>query len=73
MPDSADSYKKELARIRELARRQEKNVVSVRVSPDALEVWKSLGRGYTGIMAALLEYTALRKPEWITQALDREK
>jgi uncharacterized protein (DUF4415 family) len=39
-------------------RRNRKRAVTVRLLPDCLEKYKSLGKGYTGIMADVLNYAA---------------
>jgi uncharacterized protein (DUF4415 family) len=44
-----------------------KPVIALRISPETLAKFKSLGRGYTGIMADVLEYAA-NNPELITKA-----
>lgn len=48
------------AKARELRRTQRKikPAVTIRLSPDCLETYKGLGKGYTGIMADVLEYVA---------------
>jgi uncharacterized protein (DUF4415 family) len=33
-------------------------VVSIRVKPETLEKYKTLGRGYSGVMADVLNYVA---------------
>ena len=51
------------------ARRQKKMkpVVALRVEPEALKKYKSLGTGYTGIMADVLNYVA-NNPEILSRA-----
>jgi len=39
-------------------RRNPSPVVALRVRPDTLSKYKALGRGYTGIMADVLNYVA---------------
>jgi uncharacterized protein (DUF4415 family) len=60
--DSPKSTPEALAEFAALARahrqRKAKPVVSLRVEPEALEKYKSLGNGYTGIMADVLNYVA---------------
>jgi N-acetylglutamate synthase-like GNAT family acetyltransferase/uncharacterized protein (DUF4415 family) len=46
------------AQARELRKRKASPVVSIRVKPEALEKYKALGRGYSGIMADVLNYVA---------------
>lgn len=35
-----------------------KQIVTIRLSPETLKIYKSLGKGYTGMMADILEYAA---------------
>ena len=59
-PSSPEALAEFAAMAREL-RRNKRNpspVVALRVKPDALAKYKSLGRGYTGIMADVLDYVA---------------
>lgn len=44
-----------------------KPAVTIRLDPDCLEIYKSLGRGYTGIMADVLAYAAAH-PEVLNQS-----
>jgi uncharacterized protein (DUF4415 family) len=48
------------AKAREIrkARKQTRPAVTIRVNSDCLEKYKSLGKGYTGIMADVLDYAA---------------
>jgi uncharacterized protein (DUF4415 family) len=48
------------ARARELRRRMKrtKPAVTIRIPPECLEKYQSLGKGYTGIMADVLNYAA---------------
>jgi hypothetical protein len=46
-----------------------KRMFSLRLPCATIAWWKSLGKGYTGIMARLLE-EAEKHPEWITQAMN---
>jgi len=63
-PDCPPSTPEALAEFAAMARELRKNnrnpspVVALRVKPDALLKYKSLGRGYTGIMADVLNYVA---------------
>ena len=63
-PDCPPSTPEALAEFAAMAREVRKNrrnpssVVAVRVKPDVLEKYKSLGRGYTSIMADVLDYVA---------------
>jgi len=51
------------------ARRKKKvkPMVALRVEPETLEKYKSLGNGYTGIMADVLNYVA-NNPEILSMA-----
>ena len=63
-PDCPSSSPEALAEFAAMARELRKNnrnpspVVALRVKPDALSKYKSLGRRYTGIMADVLNYVA---------------
>lgn len=48
-------------------RRNRKRAVTIRLVPDCLEKYKSLGSGYTGIMADVLNYVA-DNPELLSKA-----
>jgi uncharacterized protein (DUF4415 family) len=56
------------AKARELRRRmtRTKPAVTIRVTPDCLEKYQSLGKGYTGIMADVLSYVA-NNPEILSK------
>jgi uncharacterized protein (DUF4415 family) len=47
-------------------RARKKQAVTIRLGPDCLEKYKSLGKGYTGIMADVLNYVA-DNPEILTK------
>ena len=63
-PDCPPSTPEALAEFAAMARELRKNkrnpspVVALRVKPDALSKYKSLGKGYTGIMADVLNFVA---------------
>jgi uncharacterized protein (DUF4415 family) len=59
-PSSPDALAEFAAMARELRknRRNPSPVVALRVKPDVLTKYKALGRGYTGIMADVLDYVA---------------
>ena len=63
-PECPSSTPEALAEFAIMARELRRNrrnpspVVALRIKPDALEKYKSLGRGYTGIMADVLDYVA---------------
>ena len=60
--DCPESTPEALAEFAALARarrqRKTKPMVALRLEPEALEKYKSLGNGYTGIMADVLNYVA---------------
>jgi len=49
-------------------RKAKKPVVTIRVSSTCLSKYKALGKGYTGIMADVLDYVA-NNPEILAKAL----
>lgn len=49
-------------------RKQQKQMFSLRLQKSTINWWKSLGSGYTGIMARLLD-KAREHPEWIKTCL----
>jgi uncharacterized protein (DUF4415 family) len=57
-PSSPQALAEFAAQARELRKRKAAPVVSIRVKPETLEKYKSLGRGYSGIMADVLNYAA---------------
>jgi len=72
-PDCPISTPKALAEFAAMARdvrkkrRKPSPVVALRVKPDVLSKYKALGRGYTGIMADVLNYVA-DNPEILSKA-----
>ncbi|MDR3123738.1 MAG: BrnA antitoxin family protein [Treponema sp.] len=61
-PESTPEALKEFARLAaERNRRKKKKSVTIRMAPDVLESYKTMGDGYTGIMADVLKY-ALDNP-----------
>jgi len=56
-----------MARELRRTRRNPSPVVALRVKPDALSKYKSLGKGYTGIMADVLNYVA-ENPDILSMA-----
>jgi uncharacterized protein (DUF4415 family) len=68
--DCPESTPEALAEFAALARarrqRKVKPMVALRVEPEALEKYKSLGSGYTGIMADVLNYVA-NNPEILSK------
>ncbi|MDR0877542.1 MAG: BrnA antitoxin family protein [Treponema sp.] len=43
-----------------------KPVIALRITPETLAKFKSLGKGYTGVMASVLDYAA-NNPEMIAK------
>ncbi len=72
-PDCPPSSPEALAEFAAMARELRKNkrnpspVVALRVKPDVLSKYKALGKGYTGIMADVLNYVA-DNPEILSRA-----
>jgi len=72
-PDCPPSTPEALAEFAAMARELRKNqrnpspVVALRVKPDVLSKYKSLGKGYTSIMADVLNYVA-ENPEILAKA-----
>jgi uncharacterized protein (DUF4415 family) len=67
-PESTPEALKEFAHLAaERNRRKKKRSVTIRVAPDVLESYKTMGDGYTGIMADVLKY-ALDNPGILTAA-----
>jgi uncharacterized protein (DUF4415 family) len=64
-PEALDEF---AAMAREL-RKNKKNVkpvIALRITPETLAKFKSLGKGYTGIMAGVLDYAA-KNPEMLAK------
>ena len=57
-----------MARELRISRRNPSPVVALRVKPEVLSKYKALGRGYTSIMADVLNYAA-ENPEILSKAL----
>ena len=67
-PESTPEALKEFAMQRaELNRQRRRKAVTIRVIPDCLSKYKALGKGYTGIMADVLNYVA-DNPEILAKA-----
>jgi uncharacterized protein (DUF4415 family) len=67
-PPSSPEALKEFAHLAaERNRRKKKQSVTIRVAPDILESYKTMGSGYTGIMADVLKY-AVNNPDILTEA-----
>jgi uncharacterized protein (DUF4415 family) len=52
----------------EARKRNVKHTVGLRLSQKTIEQYKALGKGYTGVMASVLEYV-IQKPELLKKAL----
>jgi uncharacterized protein (DUF4415 family) len=66
-PPSSLEALKEFAELRAAQRREKKRpTVTLRITPDILEQYKALGKGYTGIMADVLGY-AVNNPEILSK------
>ena len=67
--DSPVYTSKQLSYLYSEARKlNKKQTVGIRLSRNTLEQYKGFGKGYTGIMAAVLDY-AIRHPDMIKKAL----
>ena len=68
-PKSTPEALKEFAMQRaELNKRKIKQSVTIRISPDVLESYKTMGSGYTGVMADVLKY-AVENPKILSEAI----
>ena len=52
----------------ESKKRNKKQTVGIRLNQKTIEQYKGLGKGYTGVMAAVLDY-AINHPEVLRKAL----
>ena len=67
-PESTPETLKEFARARSERRKKEsKQVVAVRLEPEVVDRYKSLGKGYTSVMADVLDYVS-EHPEILYRA-----
>ena len=72
-PECPPSAPEALAEFAAMARERKKNernplpIVALRIQPDVLDQYKSLGRGYSGIMADVLKY-AVDNPSILANA-----
>jgi uncharacterized protein (DUF4415 family) len=67
-PASTPEALKEFAMQRAAKNRDKKRqTVSVRLTPACLDIYKALGKGYTGVMAEVLTFAA-RNPDILKQA-----
>jgi len=67
-PPSTPEALKEFAHLAaERNRRKKKQSITIRIAPDVLARYKTMGDGYTGIMADVLKY-AVNNPGILTEA-----
>jgi uncharacterized protein (DUF4415 family) len=67
-PRSSPEALKEFAQLAaERNRRKKKQTITIRIAPDVLESYKTMGGGYTGIMADVLQY-AVNNPAVLAEA-----
>ena len=67
-PPSTPEALKEFAQLAaERNRRKKKKSITIRIATDVLESYKTMGDGYTGIMADVLKY-AVNNPGILTEA-----
>jgi len=67
-PRSSPEALKEFARLAaERNRRKKKKTITIRITPDVLESYKTMGNGYTGIMSDVLQY-AVNNPAVLAEA-----
>jgi len=67
-PKSSPEALKEFAHLAaERNRRKKKKSITIRIAPDILETYKTMGEGYTGIMADVLKY-AVNNPAVLANA-----
>jgi uncharacterized protein (DUF4415 family) len=67
-PPSSPEALREFAHLAaERNRRKKKKSITIRVSPDILESYKTMGSGYTGIMSDVLQY-AVKNPAVLAEA-----
>ena len=67
-PPLSQEALKEFAQLAaERNRQKKKKLITIRISPDVLESYKTMGSGYTGIMSDVLQY-AVKNPSVLTAA-----
>ena len=67
-PRSSPEALKEFAQLAaERNRRKKKQTITIRIAPDVLESYKTMGSGYTGIMSDVLQY-AVNNPSVLAVA-----
>jgi len=68
-PPSSPEALREFAQLAaERDRRKKKKSVTIRIAQDVLENYKTMGNGYTGIMADVLRY-AINNPNILNEAI----
>ena len=68
-PPSSPEALKEFAQLAaERNRRKKKQSITIRVTPDVLESYKTMGSGYTAIMSDVLQY-AVNNPSVLAAAI----
>jgi len=67
LPSSPEALKEFAHLAAERNRRKKKRSITIRVAPDVLESYKTMGDGYTGIMADVLKY-AVNNPSILAEA-----
>jgi len=67
-PRSSPEALKEFAQLAaERNRRKKKQTITIRIAPNVLESYKTMGNGYTGIMSDVLQY-AVNNPAILAEA-----
>jgi uncharacterized protein (DUF4415 family) len=67
-PPSSPEALKEFAHLAaERNRRKKKQTITIRITPEVLETYKTMGSGYTGIMSDVLQY-AVKNPAVLAEA-----
>ena len=68
-PRSSPEALKEFAQLAvERNRRKKKQTITIRIAPEVLESYKTMGSGYTGIMSDVLQY-AVNNPSVLSKAI----
>jgi uncharacterized protein (DUF4415 family) len=65
-PSTPEALKEFAMQAVKIRRSQKRTIVALRIMPDCLEMYKTLGKGYTGIMADVLNYVA-ENPEILSK------
>ena len=66
IPEASPQELREIAR--QVREKHKKRMFSLRLERATIEWWQSLGEGYTGLMARLLD-EARKHPDWIKQCM----